>query len=329
MTVNGDGSFSYDPTGAAALQALAAGESLNDTFSYTVSDGNGGTDTGVVTIQVTGVNDAPAAQDDTASTLKDTPVTINVLANDSDVDASDTLNITAVTQGALGTTAVNGSGILYTPNAGVEGDDSFTYTISDGTVTATARVTVSIGLNYLYLPLIIKPGPAVDAPDLVVTNITATSSEVQVTIRNQGTVATAAGFWVDFYVDPNPVPTHANQLWDDLGSEGIAWGVTIPINPGESLTLVYSTAPGAPNTFVSAADTNFTGTLAPGTPVYAQVDSAHVGRANGAIDEIHEILGEPYNNVSAMFTAAAAGAAAEATTFQPGAAVIEFDLPAR
>ncbi len=330
VTVNGDGSFSYDPAGAAALQALAAGESLNDTFNYIVSDGNGGTDTGTVTIQVTGVNDAPVAQDDTANTPQDTAVIINVRSNDTDPDANDTLTITAVTQGGKGSVTHDGSTVTYTPNSGETGDDSFTYTIADSQgITATAQVSVHIGQYQLFLPLIVKPGPAVDAPDLVVTNITATSSEVQVTIRNQGTAATATGFWVDFYVDPNPVPTHANQLWDDLGSEGIAWGITIPINPGESLTLIYSTVPGAPNTFVSADDTNFTGTMAAGTPVYAQVDSAHVGRVNGAIEETHEILGEAYNNVSQMFTSTVAGAVADTAVFLPDAVEAEFDLPVR
>ena len=52
VTVNPDGSFSYDPTTSATLQALAAGESATDTFTYTISDGQGGTDTATVTVTV-------------------------------------------------------------------------------------------------------------------------------------------------------------------------------------------------------------------------------------------------------------------------------------
>ncbi|MBI5618429.1 MAG: cadherin-like domain-containing protein, partial [Gammaproteobacteria bacterium] len=61
VTLNADGSFSYDPTGAAALQALAAGATLDDTFTYQVTDGvgGGGPTTGTVTVRVTGANDAP------------------------------------------------------------------------------------------------------------------------------------------------------------------------------------------------------------------------------------------------------------------------------
>ncbi|MEE8192797.1 MAG: Ig-like domain-containing protein, partial [Gemmatimonadales bacterium] len=58
VTVAADGSYSYDPTGSATLNALAAGESTTDTFTYTVSDGTV-TDTATVTITVSGSNDAP------------------------------------------------------------------------------------------------------------------------------------------------------------------------------------------------------------------------------------------------------------------------------
>ncbi|NIL98262.1 MAG: hypothetical protein GTO53_10450, partial [Planctomycetales bacterium] len=51
---NGDGTFTYDPNGQ--FDYLAVGESATDTFSYTVSDGNGGSDTATVTITITGVN---------------------------------------------------------------------------------------------------------------------------------------------------------------------------------------------------------------------------------------------------------------------------------
>jgi VCBS repeat-containing protein len=58
VTVSGS-TISYDPTHAAKLQALAAGETTTDTFTYTVSDNHGGTDTATVTLVVAGINDAP------------------------------------------------------------------------------------------------------------------------------------------------------------------------------------------------------------------------------------------------------------------------------
>ena len=64
-------------------------------FDYTLADGRGGTDVGTVTINVTPVNDAPVAVDDAGRTPEDTPVTLDLLANDSDVDG-DTLTITQI-----------------------------------------------------------------------------------------------------------------------------------------------------------------------------------------------------------------------------------------
>ena len=57
VTVNSDGAYTYDPTESTALQALSAGQTDTDTFSYTVSDGHGGVDTATVAITVTGLDD--------------------------------------------------------------------------------------------------------------------------------------------------------------------------------------------------------------------------------------------------------------------------------
>ncbi|MCH8925370.1 MAG: tandem-95 repeat protein, partial [Proteobacteria bacterium] len=147
VTVNADGSYTYDPTGSATLGALAVGENTTDTFTYTVSDGNGASGTATVTITVTGVNDAPTAAADTATTAVDTAVIKDVLANDSDPDTTDTLSVSAVTQGTSGTVVDNGDGtVTYTPNAGFIGLDSYTYDISDGNGGSdTATVSVTVG----------------------------------------------------------------------------------------------------------------------------------------------------------------------------------------
>ena len=89
-------------------------------------------------------NNPPDAVDDSTTTPEDTPVIIDVLANDTDIDG-DTLVIDSVTKGASGSVTNNGSNVTYTPNPDFNGTDSFTYTISDGnggTDTATVNVTV-------------------------------------------------------------------------------------------------------------------------------------------------------------------------------------------
>lgn len=148
----------------------------------------------------------------------------------------------------------------------------------------------------VYLPLM--RDSVLLAPDLVVTSINASSDLIEVTIENVGNTAVADGFWVDFYINPSTPPTAANQLWPSLSTEGIAWGVTAEIAAGASLTLVYSTAPGAPNEFFVAEESLYNGSLPAGTTVYAQVDSAHESVAYGGVLESHEITGGPYNNIA-------------------------------
>jgi hypothetical protein len=89
---------------------------------------------------------APTANNDSATTDEDTPVDINVLANDVEPDG-DTLSITSVSQGANGSVSVNANKTIhYAPAQDFFGSDSFTYTIDDGhgaTSTATVNVTIN------------------------------------------------------------------------------------------------------------------------------------------------------------------------------------------
>ncbi|MEM8670113.1 MAG: Ig-like domain-containing protein [Planctomycetota bacterium] len=127
----------------------AANFNGSDSFSYTINDGNGNTDSAVVTISVSAVNDGPVAVDDEATTDQGEAVDIAVLTNDSDIDG-DLLTVTGVSTPTSGVAAINNDGsVTYTPEDGFAGSDSFTYTISDGTSedTATVNVTVSAGIS--------------------------------------------------------------------------------------------------------------------------------------------------------------------------------------
>jgi hypothetical protein len=116
-----------------------------DTFTYTVTDGNGGFDTATVTVTVSAQSDPPVAVDDADSTAEDTPVTVDVLVNDTDPDL-DSLSVSAVTSGPNGSVVNNGSDVTYTPTPGWSGIDTFTYTVSDGNGgTDIASVTVTVG----------------------------------------------------------------------------------------------------------------------------------------------------------------------------------------
>ena len=114
------------------------------TITYTVDDGNGGTSTGTVHVTVNPVNDAPEANDDTASTTGTTAVVIPVLANDTDVDG-DTLSVSAATSDN-GTVTINGDGtITFEANDGFTGDAIINYTVADPDgLTDDAIVTVTV-----------------------------------------------------------------------------------------------------------------------------------------------------------------------------------------
>ena len=116
-----------------------------DTFTYTVSDGNGGTDTGSVVVTVTGVNDAPVADDDSLTTDEETPGNVSVLAGDADVD-DDTLTVSAPSDPDHGSVSCNPTtGVCtYTPDPDYLGPDSFTYEVSDGQLTDEGLVSVTV-----------------------------------------------------------------------------------------------------------------------------------------------------------------------------------------
>ncbi len=132
----------------------------SDSFTYEVSDGYGGTDTGRVDVTVTPVNDAPDASNDIFTVLENASATsLNVIANDIDVDG-DTLSISVVNEVAVISSPSNGAAvikpgstteIMYTPKGNFRGSDSFTYEVSDGnggTDTGTVTVTITQA-NYM------------------------------------------------------------------------------------------------------------------------------------------------------------------------------------
>ena len=84
------------PAQSPELQSLKAGATATDHFSYTIADASGAQSTASVTVQITGVNDAPTARGDSASVTEDGgPISIDVLANDSDIDIGDTRTVVA------------------------------------------------------------------------------------------------------------------------------------------------------------------------------------------------------------------------------------------
>ncbi|MEZ4867013.1 MAG: Ig-like domain-containing protein [Caldilineaceae bacterium] len=120
----------------------------SDSFTFVVNDGLAGSNVAVINIAVDSVNSPPLATDDGVTTSIETPVRIDVAANDSDVDGNlDPATVTPLTTPAQGALVNHDDGsFTYTPAPNYVGDDSFQYQIcdsDDACATATVRITVT------------------------------------------------------------------------------------------------------------------------------------------------------------------------------------------
>ena len=160
LTLNADGSYTYTLNNASPLvQGLGAGETVADTFTYTASDGHGGTASNTLTVTISGTNDAPTVAAATASVAEDTQISASgTLPQPQDADIRDTVAFTPLSNaaGTYGTLTLNADGsYAYTLNnaspavqglgAGETATDVFTYTVTDGHgATASNTLTVTI-----------------------------------------------------------------------------------------------------------------------------------------------------------------------------------------
>ncbi len=139
MSVNLDGSIDYTPD---------ADFSGTDSFTYEVCDFAGDCDAATVDVTVNEVNDPPTANDDSDTVDEDDTVTVDVLANDDDIDDGlDPASVTVTNAPTNGSTSVNPDGSIdYTPDADFFGTDSFVYEVCDfagDCVSATVDITVN------------------------------------------------------------------------------------------------------------------------------------------------------------------------------------------
>jgi Bacterial Ig domain len=135
------GSVTFTP------DADACGEGLAE-FDYAISDGNGAADSAHATVDVTCVNDAPVAVDDSAMIDQGSGLaSYDVLANDTDVDG-DTLSLVSVAvDPAKGTKGMAAGEVTFTPVASFHGEVVMTYVVSDGALTDSGTLTVTVGLD--------------------------------------------------------------------------------------------------------------------------------------------------------------------------------------
>lgn len=207
-------------------------------------------------------------------------------------------------QAALTTSSLTAGNHIVTAN--YSGDSS--HNASSGSLAGGQTV----GMDVIYLPLI--SNQYISAPDLVVREIIATGSTMQVVIQNQGNAAVPVSsdqeFWVDLYVDPNPPPNGVNQTCQSTTTcaDFAAWGVTTALlpqlTPGGMITLTV----GDVHQYYGSTSMN----LPVGSVVYAQVDSYNSAATYGVVQESDED-----NNIGSMVSVAG-GAGVEKTAVSHG-----------
>ncbi|EJG1534202.1 tandem-95 repeat protein, partial [Vibrio parahaemolyticus] len=172
VSVNPDGSVTYTPND---------NYHGTDSFTYIVTSG-GVSESTTVNVDVTPVNDAPVAKDDTAITDEDTPVMIDVLPNDTDVDG-DKLSIQSATvPEAQGKVEIVDGKLVFTPAENFNGDAEITYTVTDGQLTDEAKVTVPVN------PVNDAPTIKVDAVESITEDAVSTDTVVAtLTVRDTDT----------------------------------------------------------------------------------------------------------------------------------------------
>lgn len=181
LFLQADGSYRYEVNDALqAVQQLRAGQSLQETYTYTVRDLAGLTHTAVLTITIAGSYDAPVAVDDTDSATPATSISPavdaagNVLPNDTDVDAGDTKAVNGIRAGAgsTGFTAVTGTAPLRVDGLygwlEIATDGSYTYH-ADETNEAVAALDVGQTLLEVYTYRVVDGGGLTARAELRIT----------------------------------------------------------------------------------------------------------------------------------------------------------------
>jgi hypothetical protein len=271
-----------------------------DSFTYTITDLNGGTATATVFVTVTPVNDPPTANNDTLTVAEDSPATVvDVLANDTSApDTGETLTVVSVTQPATGgSVTLSGGVVRFTPAANFNGSTLFGYTISDGNGgTAGATVTVTV-TPVNDAPVATGTATLAPVPEDTPNPSGATVSDLFAShfsdATDQVTGGSSANTFAGVAVVGNAV-TPAEGTWQ-YSANGTTW--TAVGSPSDAAAVVV--APAGRLRFLPAADYNGT----PGTLSVRLIDSSGGAVATGATANVSTNGGStPYSAATVPLT---------------------------
>ena len=279
--------LTYTPT----LNATGA-----DSFTFKVKDASVSSATAAVSITIANVNDAPVVADQSVTTNEDTAKSITLVGTDVD---GDTLTYSVVTQPTKGTLSGTGSALVYTPTANLNGADTFTFKVNDGTVNS-AVATVTIGITAVNdIPLASNQAVAVleDAANGVNFTLTGSSPEGRVityavlTLPTKGTLSGTAPA-LRYTPSANTIGTDSFtfKVNDGLDNSGVAT-VTLTIanvNDAPSFVIPTTVKPGGEKsdwTKLSAANAswNSLSASADGAVVVATSGSSLVVSTDGGV----------------------------------------------
>jgi hypothetical protein len=172
----------------------------DDTFVVRVSDGPLD-DTASVTVHVTPVNDQPVADSGTVTTAEDTSASFSLVGSDVDGDA---LTYTVDSTTANGALSCANEVCTYTPDADVNGADHLSFTVSDGTLTDSASVTIVVTpVNDLPVALPTLVGTDEDTPVAVPLHVTDVDGDALTYSVDTPTFGTIEGIAPDLVYVPN------------------------------------------------------------------------------------------------------------------------------
>ncbi len=268
VSVNPDGSVTYTPND---------NYQGTDSFTYIVTSG-GVSESTTVSVDVTPVNDAPVAKDDTAITDEDTPVTIDVLPNDNGIDG-DKLSIqSASVPEAQGKVEIVDGKLVFTPAENFNGDAEITYTVTDGELTDAAKVTVTVN-------------PVNDAPTI---KVDAVESITEDAVSTDTVVAT---------LTVRDTDTPEDQLTVSLENNSNGYFVLV----GNEVKLTQAGVDAVNNDELNLKDLTISASVSDGVnPTASDSDSLVVNRVNDAptikVDAVESITEDAVNTDTVVAT---------------------------
>ena len=253
LSIAEDGSYTYtlDNTDS-AVQALGVGDSLTDTITVTTADGT----TQDITLTVKGTNDGPVANVDTATTAEDASITIDVLANDTDVDSGDTQSITSATISGSnnGSVSIVNGELVYNPgtdfNSLDEGETAtviINYTMQDSQgETSSSSVTVTItGVDNNSAPIAVADIAATTENSSVTIDVLANDTDSDLGDTLSVTMATVVGD------DNGAVSIVGNQLVFNPGTDFDS----LAVGQSREVVVNYTVSDGTASTMSTATIT--------------------------------------------------------------------------